>query len=202
MSGMTEIKRKKTTGEPTTNGGEFGSKQHAEADTSLATKSRRDVLNFDLKAGDVIVGDSGGRVCIEGIEPSNAMPGFMYVETEFGVLYLDAEGTSTVAAESESLVTIDINDVDPSAANRVYAAWKEQTGLTGVLYGPDDVETILIDLIEHEELEDSDGAFDKIWPVVRESEEWKRISDVDGDAWDSIRDSVRRAGNNLDTTAS
>ena len=113
------ITRKKNTGEPTSNGGEFGTKQHAEADMGLAPNARWEVANVDIEVGDILVGGSDGRVCIDDIEPSSVMPGFMYVETEFGVLYLDSNGTST----------IDMSDIDRNAAYNVYMARKEQANL-------------------------------------------------------------------------
>ena len=120
IHGMTDnITRKQNTGEPTSNGGEFGTKQHAEADMALASNARREVANVDIEVGDILVGGSGGRVCIDDIEPSSTMPGFMYVETEFGVLYLDSNGTST----------IDMSDPSRNAAYNVYMARKEQANL-------------------------------------------------------------------------
>lgn len=109
---MTEMTRKKNTGEATTNGGEFGSKQNTESEASLTPAVSRTVTNFDLQVGDVLIGGHGSRVTIDDVEPSSSMSGFMAVETEFGTLYLDAELESDVAVDDK----LHINPIDSLSA--------------------------------------------------------------------------------------
>jgi hypothetical protein len=52
--------------------------------------------NDELVAGDVLVQGASRVNVTENPSPSSAMPGFMAVETDFGVLYLDPEQTSFV----------------------------------------------------------------------------------------------------------
>ncbi|MGF0304480.1 hypothetical protein [Rhodococcus rhodochrous] len=67
--------------------------------TSAVTPAHIEVSPGELAhiSGAVIVGDSGGHVRITGsVEPSNVLRGMFLVETEVGLLYLDADLPVTI----------------------------------------------------------------------------------------------------------
>ncbi|MDJ0401239.1 hypothetical protein QNA28_22655 [Rhodococcus rhodochrous] len=73
--------------------------QEARMTTSAVTPAHIEVSPGELAhiSGAVIVGDSGGHVRITGsVEPSNVLRGMFLVETEVGLLYLDADLPVTI----------------------------------------------------------------------------------------------------------
>ena len=64
------------------------------------TTTRVVVQGTDLAPGDTLIGDADGTSLIESVSESSAMPGFLYVETEHGALYLDPDIECTINSRS------------------------------------------------------------------------------------------------------
>ena len=58
------------------------------------------VQGTELEPGDNLIGDANGTTLIETVRDSSAMPGFLYVETEHGALYLDPDIEYTIKSRS------------------------------------------------------------------------------------------------------
>mgnify|MGYP003634896964 FL=1 len=98
--------RKKNTGEPG-NPGQFGTQNRPEADSALAEADVRTVTVSDLKTGDVIIGDDGGRVRVERASAIFRSVDEWAIETEFGTLNLAETETVKVADSVTKPSTLD-----------------------------------------------------------------------------------------------
>ena len=89
---MTDQLRKKTTGEPTNNGGEFGHKQHAEAEVELTTSEIRSHAQSDYAAAHRLLVLSAAKAIAETILAEH--PNASYVsleESDQGYGHVDGE---------------------------------------------------------------------------------------------------------------
>lgn len=193
-SRVNDIIRKAQTREPTKNPGHFGSKSNSEsaaAPLGSGPLPQRNVIAYDLEAGDVFLGVDGGRVRVLKVEDSKWNPGDVLVFTEYGRLVFDAEQELILAATDEKRVTLTSTTLEQEDADEAIDLIRNKLGYTGTMWTRADVETIIDELVEDGDLENPD--YDAIWDTVRWSYGWQNLGDASEGEWDQIRDVIRES---------
>ena len=199
------IIRKADTGQ-SGNAGEFGNHKRPEATIALAPGTSRELLNSDLKTGDVIIGDGGGRVVVDDVAYSSAMPGFMAVECEYGTLYLDADETSVVAADDEVMLSVPVKELsEVDLVTAINAARANGIATAGVLLTSSDMSERLSDIIEdgdfsYDEATWLENNFDAVLAEAVNTSSWEMIDrsdDEDATRSEAVYKSLRTAIENL-----
>lgn len=86
---------------------------------------------MDMRSGDVLVGDSGGRCTVYDREFSSVMPGMVTVETEHGHLYLDPDMEYQIlddSADTAAPVALD----EPMTVEQIKANINDEGVISGV----------------------------------------------------------------------
>lgn len=168
---------KNQAGQPSDNGGHFAAKTFADADgVSLTGRPQREIIAFDLEAGDVIIGgDGAGRLRVNGVVDSETSPGQMVVDTDFGPLYLDAEKVVTVATEGEQRLDVNLSSISEDDVHTVWSAARSQLGYQGRYFSKEDVTDILNE--NFNDGEDDTISEAKLWERVQSSNEWRHLTD-------------------------
>ena len=150
--------------------------------TAMVKRPERDVLNAELEPGDVIIGDDGsGRLTVYEVGSSSALPGCLRLETNFGPLYLDQDGSSRVAADAERHYEFDFDSMTEGEAGDVFQDAKLKFGWSGTYFSEEDINEEVEQLIQNKKdfgepvNEDVDRA--AICALVRASYTWRHLPD-------------------------
>lgn len=142
-----------------------------------------EVKNSDLEDGDVIIGENGkGRMRVTNIAHSNVIRGFMTFDCDYGVIFLDADESSLVAATDEEHFDFTADSITDVELSDVFQAGKRNLGIQGTYFSRadivDEVESWLENQDEDSDLGDDDIDVDKVWDAVRDGSTWQHLDDT------------------------
>jgi hypothetical protein len=138
-------------------------------------------------AGDVIVGGSSRMTLISVGDAYDLRPGFVKVETDFGPLWLDEDGSARVAADDEKHFQFTAETITEDMFSDIFQVAKNRYGISGTYFGDADIDASYdnylnagdgeTDDLDAEDTTPGDEEYVTIREAVKATYTWHHLSD-------------------------